>query len=67
MTCVTVYKNMVMVVVVDFTQLVEMVSYFMVGMDLMRRLMVRSRVRPQIRKRYWPYVKRLNKLLVVVS
>lgn len=58
---------MVVVVVVDFTQLVEMVSYFMVGKDLMRRLMMRSRVRPQIRKCYWPYVKRLNKLLVVVS
>lgn len=66
MSCVAIDKNMVMVVVVDFTQLV-MVSCFMVGKELNRRMMRRSRVRPQIRKCYWSYVKRLEKLLIVVS
>lgn len=58
---------MVMVVVVDFTQLVVMVSFFMVGNDLYRRLMSGSRMRPQIWKCYWAYGKRLKKLLIVVS
>lgn len=42
MSCVAIHKNMVMVVVVDFTQLVEMVSCFMMGKELNRRLMRRS-------------------------
>lgn len=67
MSCVAIHKNMVMVVVVDFTQLVEMVSCFMMGKELKRRLMRRSRVRPQIWKCYWSSVKRLEKLLIVVS
>lgn len=67
MSCVAIHKNMVMMVVVDFTQLVEMVSCFMMGKELNRRLVRRSRVRPQIWKCYWSYVKRLEKLLFVVS
>lgn len=67
MSCVAIHKNMVMVVMVDFTQLVEMVSCFVMGKELNRRLMRRSRVRPQIRKCYWSYVKWLEKLLIVVS
>lgn len=39
----------------------------MMGKYLNRRLMRRSRVRPQIWKCYWSCVKRLEILLIVVS